>query len=829
MKGNIKEVIQNGDVKQFNNFFMQQSSIKQIEFYHRTIKSGKIILIQKCIEYFSANGQDHNIHALWKNYTPLMTAASAGQLDIVKYLITEHKADVAQKTDAGTASSLAVGNNHYNIVEYFEQYMEVDSAVLEAIARNGDALELQRYIPKLPKDAAKYENLLTMLLEGVTKRFATLDHDFDRSTKLKGLANQEAAQKINAEREKLVAEIVAVIKKIQEYDELKILFLHDGHAPMNRAIAIGSVEIVDSLYDVGAATERHFKVAIEKGNPQILQLVSAFAYPYNISYDDQGNIIRYHYYDTRDPGNEKTALYIAIQKLIGKEGQEYQDRLAIVRYLLTSLEIDPDMLSSVNKKAYTPLFFAIDHGLFDVVKLLVDREGIIILDPKTRRYHSGSPKPLATDLNAGCHDEAQRHIITPLYQAIEKFKQQKGFSTVEYRILRYLIINGSKTGHLDLNLASDIGSNKYTPLLQAISKNMLPVIELLIHYGADLNVKGVVDNIHYLPIDFAKKHSSRLHNQKIIKLLKTAESLDNNEIPDLEGFPESSALALTNKQALDLQKSEAITIEEYIALKSTVIRLESMVQALWPMIEAHERIKSEILAIKANPYQCAFYQELRWELTSGYALAQLILTGKVKLAPEEFGVNLGTCGRALSAAGEHIPIFGIVATVVGAAMVRVSEERRKLMLEHFKSIACDYVDFVGISEAVARKIVQSNLPIGQKQESIFAKIKGYISEHVDLANILRNFGQGENYGEEVLHGKKDAKIIAGLIISKILTKGSQNPEHIAELVWWVSEDLNQEIMLDGMESSNHGTIPLVFSQQEHYELGVMGDLGSEAE
>jgi ankyrin repeat protein len=754
-----------------------------------------------------------------------MTAAKSGQLEIVKFFITEHKVDINQITESGTAIVLASENGHNEIVEYLRAHSAASDianfSTLEAAVKSGNIAALQQAVENFPEEVVKHPNLLALCLENAKTKFATLSRDLYEATQVAGLIDSQKAENTRNEQSKLAKDCVDIIKKIHKNASLDALFSYENYTPMIKAIGIGNVDLVEAL-GRKAVKPRHMKIAIEKGNFEIAMRICNAVSNYNKSYDEKGNLLRRDYYESivsQKNESDKTALYIAVEQLVNCEN--YTERLSIIEYMLKDFQLDPDMPSLVHRKTYTPLFFAIDHGLFDVVKELVDRAGIIINDPKKRGWHipSGNDQ-FATDLNAGFHDEAHHHITTPLYQAIKKFKpyreKESESAKNSRKILNYLIINGTKSGHLDLNLHSDMGPNKCTPLLQAISENMPGVVELLIHYGADLNIEGMVENKKYKPIDFAKEK----HFHQIVKFLEAAEALDNHELPDLEGFAESSVTALTNRKALDLQKSETVTTEDYMELKSTVVKLESMVQYLWPMIEAHEKIKSEVLAIKADPYKYAFYQELRWELTSGYAVAQLILTGQVKLAPEELGVNLGTCGIALSAIGEHIPIFGLVAKVAGAAMVYGSEVKRKLMLEHFKSFACDYVDFVRISEAVARKIAQSNLHIEQKQEGIFAKIKGCISEHLDLANILRNFGEGENYSVEVLHGKKDAKIIAGLIMGKILESGSKQANHVSELTRWVSNEIEPAIMIDVTESNSDNYSELFFAEQSVEILGI---------
>jgi hypothetical protein len=53
MKGNIKDIIQNGDLTEFEILFAGLDEDERIQKYHLTIALGKLELVKACITYFT--------------------------------------------------------------------------------------------------------------------------------------------------------------------------------------------------------------------------------------------------------------------------------------------------------------------------------------------------------------------------------------------------------------------------------------------------------------------------------------------------------------------------------------------------------------------------------------------------------------------------------------------------------------------------------------------------------------------------------------------------------------------------------------------------------
>ncbi len=663
-----------------------------------------------------------------RNLTPLQLSATKGREGISKLLV-EHGADIQT-----------------SLMPLIEKY---------------DIASVQHFIQTFPETIANNHNLLDLFLHNAQNKISPLSSKYSTKT-------QESEASLISD----VLSLIESIKNIQNESIKNAIFTYNKYSPMYRAIALGNIEIASAIMHTQGVQPQHCHTAIESSNFTIAKLLTSNPDDPNVLVWDSSNI-------------GKTLLHRAIDKLESGIGEDRYNIL--VNLLDTTPDLDPNIVSIINQEKYTPIYLAVKKKLSNVVELLATRE---CLDIYTIKEVGAEPELIRTNLNQGFTD-LHGHHITPLHLAIKNASEQRNINIHEYKkwleIAKCLITEGAKRGTIDLDLKSE----GLTPLITCISAGLNDVAAILVRSGANVAISSSLNGVEVSAIDLA----TTTNNMVLLPLLEAANAIQNNKLPN-KNLDEIDATSLVGSRFLNSQHLLQQLIKnpesQHDDLAKSTQQSHELLDWLFAIKTTSDSVRAQIASIEADPYKLAFYTTLRWELTSAYNAAQVILTGHVPLVSESFGRNLSTLSSTLKTAGNVIPAFGIFVKMAGSIVAHIDENRRKQMFEHFQ-FASDALEMAGFAEAIARKLILSDLHFREKEAGILARINAEyreIFDHIDMEN-------------PTTRGKKDAKMVACMIISKILEQGSANPDHIAEITKWVVDEMgDSQLEMDEIDISN---------------------------
>lgn len=134
--------------------------------------------------------------------------------------------------------------------------------------------------------------------------------------------------------------------------------------------------------------------------------------------------------------------------------------------------------------------------------------------------------------------------------------------------------------------------------------------------------------------------------------------------------------------------------------------------------------------LAADPYNRAFYNSFRSELTATYLAAKSVQTDIVQNSKSG---EVGAVGDVLQTASSYIPVIGAGVAFFGAVLSSVDANIQKRMVKRYADLAVDTDDMNAISRQVGAELIK-NLDRGKvdKPESLMGKCMGLISAGIDV-------------------------------------------------------------------------------------------------
>ena len=188
-----------------------------------------------------------------------------------------------------------------------------------------------------------------------------------------------------------------------------------------------------------------------------------------------------------------------------------------------------------------------------------------------------------------------------------------------------------------------------------------------------------------------------------------------------------------------------------------------------PVIEdrfQNDFMKSSLYIIRLDPYKNAFLESFKLEMMSSYTAAMAVYSG---IVDHSRSGDMGRLGELLSL----VPVSFV--SILGGIMKHLDHNQQSYNISHFSEIASDYIDMREITTLAAIKILNRNLRIEENSESFIQKVMGFFGkiEGVKISDIHKLL-YGKNPGasqvqktEEQIKGEKAGEIAAKLIIIKI--------------------------------------------------------------
>lgn len=157
--------------------------------------------------------------------------------------------------------------------------------------------------------------------------------------------------------------------------------------------------------------------------------------------------------------------------------------------------------------------------------------------------------------------------------------------------------------------------------------------------------------------------------------------------------------------------------------------------------------KREDAALEAvlsiDPYNRAFYDNFRSELTATYLAAKSVQTDIVKNSKTG---DVGAVGDVLQAASAYIPVIGAGVAFFGAVLGAVDAHMQSKMVKRFADLAVDTEDMNKISRGLGSILIQHlDRESINKPESLMDKCKGLLSFGMDV--VGGNLGDGDTLGQ----------------------------------------------------------------------------------
>lgn len=178
----------------------------------------------------------------------------------------------------------------------------------------------------------------------------------------------------------------------------------------------------------------------------------------------------------------------------------------------------------------------------------------------------------------------------------------------------------------------------------------------------------------------------------------------------------------------------------------------------------------------APSYKSAFYTELRLELNSVFIASMAIKSGLVGIEAQGVAAKAGQVCKAL----EAIPVIGSGVKFFGTMLTAIAEVQTEVNCMHYLELTSSIVEMDQFSDKLSRQLTNAMIDqtLLQDDQSFFGKISQTFKEaRLSIApqNVKDRFSKYLNdckqtAGEaDAERGKKDAAIVADLIICKIYT------------------------------------------------------------
>ena len=157
-----------------------------------------------------------------------------------------------------------------------------------------------------------------------------------------------------------------------------------------------------------------------------------------------------------------------------------------------------------------------------------------------------------------------------------------------------------------------------------------------------------------------------------------------------------------------------------------------------------KREEAELEAVLAtDPYNRAFYNSFRSELTATYLAAKSVQTDIVKNSKTG---DVGAVGDVLQAASSYIPVIGAGVAFFGAVLGAVDANMQSKMVKRYADLAVDTEEMNQISRGLASLLIKHlDRESINKPESLMDTCKGLLSFGMDV--VGGNLGDGGSVGE----------------------------------------------------------------------------------
>ena len=248
------------------------------------------------------------------------------------------------------------------------------------------------------------------------------------------------------------------------------------------------------------------------------------------------------------------------------------------------------------------------------------------------------------------------------------------------------------------------------------------------------------------------------------------------------------------QQQVKCLRQEALEYKESTERFEEILKDADILQTMIAREKLSQVEQTKIEEIERDPYKSAFYETLRWELNAGYLAATAIATGMIKSQQQG---NLGKAGKVVKALSGAVPFVSSGVKLLGSIMVKVDANKQMPMMACYAHFVTDSIEMSILSEEIARELANAYLKVQAKKIGLLERARTYL---LDKASTMKPVGEISDFaealeggaelfsnkitetGENIVasnivgvhaesQGESDAKIIAQLIIGKILAGG----------------------------------------------------------